>query len=313
MKVLMVMNEIESINPKKDSSLALMLEAQRRGYQIDYCLAEHLHLVNGMAYTNAREVEVASSLTEWFSYKEDWTTKACQDYNIIWMRTDPPFDLRYLYATLILEHAQASGCIVVNSPRVLRDLNEKMAIHWFPSLIPQSLVSSHYPLLMAFIEQHKKVVLKPLHVMAGTGIYLVERQGPNVKVILETITDNFTTPIMAQAFIPAVKKGDKRVMMIDGEPFQYGLKRIPQKGEFRANLAQGGTGEPFELDSKTMQFAQQLSPVLKEKGVIFAGIDLIGDYLTEINVTSPTCIQEIDAGFGVNISDIIWQAIEKRL
>lgn len=313
MNVLMVMDAIESINPAKDSSLALMLEAKQRGYAIECCQIKDLVIEDGHACGLTRSIDVFDDAHTWFKYLSQAIAKPLADFQVIWMRKDPPFDINYFYSTLILEHAQSMGSLVVNAPSALRDLNEKMAIQWFPDLSPPSLVSSQYRLLSAFIEQHKKVVLKPLDVMAGAGIYLIEKQGLNNKVILESMTENFSLPIMAQQFIPAVKKGDRRVMIIDGEPFGYGLKRIPKSGEFRANLAQGGTGQPYKLDNKDLELSKKVGGGLKQKGVLFAGIDIIGDYLTEINVTSPTCIREIDAAFDVNISEVLWQAIEARL
>jgi glutathione synthase len=229
------------------------------------------------------------------------------------MRKDPPFDANYLYATYILEQAEAAGVYVLNKPQSLRDANEKMFTAWFPQCCIDTLVSRDASKIRQFLQEHKDIILKPLDGMGGASIFLVREQDPNLSVILETMTEHGQRFIMAQKYLPAIKYGDKRILMVNGEPVPYCLARIPASGESRGNLAAGGRGEGQALSARDRWIAEQVGPILKAKGLVFVGIDVIGDYLTEINVTSPTCVQELDKQFGLNISAQLMDHIEAKI
>lgn len=311
-KLGIVMDPISSINIKKDSSFAMLLEAQRRGYEIHYMEMGDLSLRGGVTYARTRLLSVEQNYEQWYTFGSEQTIPLA-DLNVVLMRKDPPFDTEFIYATYLLERAEEQGTLIVNKPQSLRDCNEKLFTAWFPDLTPETLVTRDKARLKAFWQKHTDIILKPLDGMGGTSIFRVKEGDPNLSVITETLTELGTRYCMAQNYLPAIKEGDKRVLVVDGEPVPYCLARVPQGGETRGNLAAGGRGEPRPLTESDWAIARKVAPVLKAKGLIFVGLDIIGDRLTEINVTSPTCIREIEAEFPVSITGMLMDAIEKRL
>lgn len=311
-KLGIVMDPISSINIKKDSSFAMLLEAQRRGYQIHYMEMNDLYLDTGNPRARTRLLSVKEDKQSWFDFQSEQEI-ALEELDVILMRKDPPFDTEFIYATYILEKAEEKGTLIVNKPQSLRDCNEKLFTAWFPELTPATLVTRRAELIREFHAKHSDVILKPLDGMGGSSIFRIKQDDPNVSVIIETLTEHATRYCMAQNFLPAIKDGDKRVLVVDGEPVPYCLARIPQKGETRGNLAAGGCGEARPLTDSDWQIANAVGPALKKRGLIFVGLDIIGDRLTEINVTSPTCIREIEAAFPVSITGMLMDAIERRL
>lgn len=311
-KLGVVMDPIESINIKKDSSFAMMLEAQKRGWEIHYMQMNDLSLEQGKALARTQIVKLEQNPENWFEVVSEQEI-ALADLDAVLMRKDPPFDTEYIYATYILERAEVEGCLIVNKPQSLRDCNEKLFTAWFPEWTPTTLVTRRTEQIKAFQEKHGDVILKPLDGMGGSSIFRVKQGDPNLSVIIETLTNLGTNYCMAQTFVPDISNGDKRILVVDGEPMPYCLARIPAKGETRGNLAAGGRGEARPLSETDWEIARAVAPTLKEKGLIFVGLDVIGDKLTEINVTSPTCIREIEAAFDINISGKLMDAIEARL
>jgi glutathione synthase len=311
-KLGIVMDPIADINIKKDSSFAMLLEAQRRGYELHYMEMADLYLINGEARARTRTLSVEHNYDKWYESGSEQDL-ALAELDTILMRKDPPFDTEYIYATYILERAEEKGTLIVNKPQSLRDCNEKLFTAWFPELTPETLVTRNKAQLKAFWQKHTDIILKPLDGMGGTSIFRVKEGDPNLSVIAETLTELGSRYCMAQNYLPAIKDGDKRVLVVDGEPVPYCLARIPQGGETRGNLAAGGRGEPRPLSESDWAIARKVAPVLKAKGLIFVGLDIIGDRLTEINVTSPTCIREIEAEFPISITGMLMDAIEKRL
>ncbi|WP_296318371.1 glutathione synthase [Gilliamella sp.] len=312
-KLGIVMDPISHIKIKKDTSFAMLLEAQKRGYELFYIEMNDLFLDTGEAYATTRALTVYNDKDHWFELGQEKTIPL-SDLDTILMRKDPPFDTEYIYATYILERAEANGVLVVNKPQSLRDCNEKLFTAWFAEFTPKTLVTRQTQHIKAFHEQHHDIILKPLDGMGGSSIFRIKQDDPNVSVIIETLTEHNTRYCMAQNFIPAIKDGDKRVLVVDGEPVPYCLARIPQKGETRGNLAAGGHGEVRALSESDWHIAKSIAPVLKEKGLLFVGLDIIGDKLTEINVTSPTCVREIEAANpGLSITGMLMDAIEHRL
>ncbi|MBV7297824.1 glutathione synthase [Enterovibrio paralichthyis] len=311
-KLGVVMDPIESINIKKDSSFAMMLEAQKRGWEIHYMQMNDLSLEQGKALARTQIVKLEQNPEKWFEVVSEQEI-ALADLDAVLMRKDPPFDTEYIYATYILERAEVEGCLIVNKPQSLRDCNEKLFTAWFPEWTPTTLVTRRAEQIKAFQEKHGDVILKPLDGMGGSSIFRVKKGDPNLSVIIETLTNLGTNYCMAQTFVPDISNGDKRILVVDGEPMPYCLARIPAKGETRGNLAAGGRGEARPLSETDWEIARAVAPTLKEKGLIFVGLDVIGDKLTEINVTSPTCIREIEAAFDINISGKLMDAIEARL
>ncbi|BCV65386.1 MULTISPECIES: glutathione synthase [Shewanella] len=311
-KLGIVMDPIKDINIKKDSSFAMLLAAQSRGYELFYMEMQDLALLQGEAWAKMRPLKVQEDPTDWYQLGEA-TDTPLKELDVILMRKDPPFDTEYIYATYMLERAEEAGVLIVNKPQSLRDANEKLFTAWFSQFTPTTLVSSDPQRLRAFHAQHGDVILKPLDGMGGTSIFRVKQDDPNLGVIIETLTDYGQNYAMAQVFIPEITKGDKRILVIDGEPVPYCLARIPKKGETRGNLAAGGSGVAQPLSESDWAIARALGPELKKRGLIFVGLDVIGDKLTEINVTSPTCIKEIEAAFDVNITGMLMNAIEQRL
>jgi glutathione synthase len=311
-KLGIVMDPIEHINYKKDSSLAMLWAAQDKGWELFYLRPQQLFLQNGEAFAIAHPIKVFHDSKHWFDLGEA-KSMALAELDVILMRKDPPFDNEYIYNTYILEAAEKRGVLVVNKPASLRDCNEKVFATQFPQCCPPHLVTADASLLKAFHKQHGDVIFKPLDGMGGSQIFRLRTDDPNVSVIIETLTQMGRQTIMAQQFIPAIVHGDKRILVVDGEPMPFGLARIPQQGETRGNLAAGGTGVPKPLTERDYWICQQVIPTLREKGLLFVGLDVIGDYLTEINVTSPTCIREIDNEHHLDIAGKLMQAIEKRL
>lgn len=307
-----VMDPIEAITPKKDSTLAMMLEASRRGATIHYLEQRDLKLFRGEAFGRSRILSVKDSLDDWFEFGSS-TDIPLADLDVILMRKDPPFDMEYIYTTYILERAEQGGALVVNKPQSLRDMNEKAYTAWFGDCAPITLVTRSMADMKALLKEHHRIVVKPLDGMGGRSIFVVAEGDSNANVIFETLTDNGRRFALAQVFIPEITSGDKRILLINGEPIPYALARIPSKDDNRGNLVMGAIGEGRELTDRDRWICSRVGPVLKERGVIFAGIDVIGDYLTEINVTSPTGIRELDSKYGLNIAGTLFDAIEETL
>ncbi|MEJ5113460.1 glutathione synthase [Erwinia billingiae] len=311
-KLGIVMDPITSINIKKDSSFAMLLEVQRRGYEIHYMEMNDLYLRGGEARARTRTLSVEQNYDKWFDFGSEQDI-ALADLNVVLMRKDPPFDTEFIYATYILERAEEKGTLIVNKPQSLRDCNEKLFTAWFAELTPDTLVTRSAQKIREFWQEHGDIILKPLDGMGGASIFRIKKEDPNLSVIIETLTEHGNFYCMAQNYIPAITEGDKRVLVVDGEPVPYCLARIPKSGETRGNLAAGGRGEARPLTESDWEIARRVGPTLKAKGLIFVGLDIIGDKLTEINVTSPTCIREIEAAFPVSITGMLMDAIEKRL
>ncbi len=307
-----VMDPIGSINLKKDSTYAMLLEAQQRGWEINYMEQADLSVRDGRALAGMRRLTLRPGQQPWFDLS-DSRSEPLDGLNAILMRKDPPFDLEYIYTTYILELAEARGTLVVNKPQSLRDANEKMFTLWFPQCAPPTLVTKKAAPLRAFLQEHQDIILKPLDQMGGASIYRVREDDPNISVIIETLTAHGRTLAMAQRYLPEISAGDKRILLVDGEPVPYALARIPLPGETRGNLAAGGRGEGRALSERDRWICAEVGPVLRAKGILFAGLDVIGDYLTEINVTSPTCIRELDGLYGLNISAQLLDAIAARV
>ncbi len=311
-KLGIVMDPIHSINIKKDTSFAMLLEAQRRGYEIHYMEMNDLYLRGGEGRARTRLLSVEQNVDKWFEFGSEQDIPL-SDLNVVLMRKDPPFDTEFIYATYILERAEEKGTLIVNKPQSLRDCNEKLFTAWFAELTPDTLVTRNASQIREFWQQHGDIILKPLDGMGGASIFRVKKEDPNLSVIIETLTQHGSFYCMAQNFIPGIKDGDKRVLVVDGEPVPYCLARIPKSGETRGNLAAGGRGEARPLTESDWEIARRVGPTLKAKGLIFVGLDIIGDKLTEINVTSPTCVREIEAAFPISITGMLMDAIEKRL
>lgn len=311
-KLAIVMDAISTINYKKDSSLAMLWAAADKGWSLYYLTLSDLYLENGIAKGQAAELTVARN-PEQFYQLSPVSSIELSEFDVILMRKDPPFDNEYIYATYILEQAEQSGVLVVNKPQSLRDCNEKMFATQFSQCAPPHLVTRDATLLRQFHQQYGDVIFKPLDGMGGTAIFRLTESDPNVAVIIETLTANGTQQIMAQKYLPEIKQGDKRILVVNGKPVDYCLARIPKTGETRGNLAAGGTGVAQPLTERDRWIANQVAPELVKRGLLFVGLDVIGDFLTEINVTSPTCIREIDAAFNTNIAGELMDVIEQKL
>lgn len=296
-----VMDPIEGITPHKDTTLAMLLEAQRRGWAIRYMRQEDLDLVDGRFSTRARPLAVRDSDDDWFDLGDPHPMTA-GDLDAVLMRKDPPFDLEYVYTTYLLERAEAEGAPVFNRPRALRDVNEKAYTARFPDLCTPTMVSRDMGRLRAFLREHGKCVVKPLAGMGGESVFVLEAGDPNTSVVLTTLTDKGRRFTMAQRYIPEIRDGDKRILLIDGEPYPRALARIPAEGETRGNIAAGGRGVGVELSARDREICDRVGAVVREMGLGFVGLDVIGDYLTEINVTSPTCVRELDRIYDDNIA-----------
>ncbi len=306
------MDPIESITPYKDSSLAMLLEAQRRHAQIHYFQQGDLKLLDGKAIGRSRRLNVRDNNEDWYEFGAVDSIDL-GDLDVILMRKDPPFDMEYVYTTYILDRAEAAGALVVNRPQALRDINEKAYTAWFPECTPLTLITRSMDEMRAFLAENSRIVVKPLDGMGGKSIFVVQHGDKNANVIFETLTDFGQRYAMAQIHIPEISLGDKRILLIDGEAVPFALARIPPADDNRGNLVVGAKGVGQELSDVDRTICERVGPVLKEHGVIFAGIDVIGDYMTEINVTSPTGIRELDTQFDLNIAGQLFDAIESEL
>jgi len=311
MRLGVVMDPIGSINIKKDTSFAMLLEAQSRGWELYYMEQTDLYLEEGKVMAACCRLSVDNNPDGWFELGAK-TEKPLAELDVILMRLDPPFDMDYIYSTYLLEQAEAEGVLVVNKPQSLRDANEKLFTAWFPQCCAPTLVTSQMDRIRQFLSKHDDIIIKPLDGMGGASIFRLKKADHNLGVVLETMTDHGKKLTMVQRFLPDIKHGDKRILIINGKPVPYGLARIPAKGETRGNLAAGGTGEGRELTDRDRWLCEQIGPTLVEKGLLFVGLDVIGDYVTEINVTSPTCVKELDALYDLNISGLLMDCIEEK-
>ncbi len=312
LKLGIVMDSIESITAKKDSSFAMLLEATRRGAEIHYFEQRDLSMLSGTASGRSTRVTVQDNPNNWFEFGEQAEIEL-GELDVILMRKDPPFDMEFVYTTYILDRAQLAGALVVNAPQALRDMNEKAYTAWFPDCTPLTLVTRSMPEMKAFLAKHERIVVKPLDGMGGRSIFVIKKGDNNANVILETLTDYGQRFAMAQVYIPEITLGDKRILLIDGEAVPYALARIPTGDDNRGNIVAGASTKGQELSDADRRICERVGPVLRDHGVVFAGIDVIGDYMTEVNVTSPTGIRELDKAFDLNIAGLLFDAIEKKL
>jgi len=310
MKIAFVLDPLDSIKTYKDSSFAMMREASARGHTLASLQQEDLVLRNGKVLGYARDLTLTSDAKQWYRAGER-VPVGLDTFDAVMMRKDPPFDMEYIYSTYLLELAQRQGAWVVNDPRAVRDHNEKLAIFRFAEFTVPTLVTREESLIRDFLAEHGDIVVKPLDGMGGTSVFRLHRQDYNIGVVIETVTHFGQRTVMAQKFIPEIAKGDKRVLIIDGEPVPYSLARIPKQGETRGNLAAGGTGVAQPLSARDLEIARALGPELKAAGLLLVGLDVIGDYLTEVNVTSPTCMREIADQTGFNVAAMMIDALEK--
>ncbi|ELA09631.1 glutathione synthetase [Moraxella macacae 0408225] len=306
---LIVMDEIGSINYKKDSTLAMMWAIQKRQHALNYCKINDLWLKNGELMIDSQPLTAFKNPHKFYELGEKTTVNATS-FDVILMRKDPPFDMKFLYALYLLEYAKRAGVKVVNDPTNVQNCNEKLFATQFNQLMTPTIVSQKQAHIREFIREHNDVIVKPLDGMGGMGIFRLSSDSPNIGSTLEMLTQIETLPIMAQKFIPNIKDGDKRVLIVGGKPVDYCLARIPVGGETRGNLAAGGRGVAMPLSNRERELAEMVAPILLEKGLLFVGLDVIGDFITEINVTSPTCIREIDDQFGTDIATDFVQVIE---
>ncbi|NMY90214.1 glutathione synthase [Pseudomonas oryzihabitans] len=306
-----VMDPIERISYKKDSSMAMLWAAKARGWTLHYFEMQDLYQVDGEARGRGRHLDVFQDPERWFAFGED-VDLPLRELDVILMRKDPPFDNEFVYATYLLEQAERGGTLVVNRPASLRDCNEKFFATLFPELAPPTLVSRRADIIREFARTHGDVILKPLDGMGGSSVFRHREGDPNLSVILETLTAHGTQQIIAQRYLPGIKDGDKRILMIDGQPVDYCLARIPAQGETRGNLAAGGRGVAQPLSARDREIAATVGPELRKRGLLFVGLDVIGEHLTEINVTSPTCIREIDAAYDTRIAERLMDVIAQQ-
>ncbi len=311
-KLAVVMDPIQSINFKKDTTLAMLNAAQKKGWQLFYIEQDGLYLEDGKAMAIMQDLSVEMNPQNFFTLGPE-SRQSLADVDVILMRKDPPFNREFIYSTYILEQAEREGVLVVNKPQALRDFNEKVSATLFPQCCTPVLVSRKKELLQDFYKAQKDVIFKPLDGMGGTGIFRIKPGDPNISVIIETLTEYGTRQIMAQTFIPEITSGDKRILMIDGKSVGFALARLPAANETRGNLAAGGTAKGVELSDRDRWICDQVGPTLKENGLLFVGLDVIGDYLTEVNVTSPTCIRELDEIFNLDIAGDLMNCIEQKL
>ncbi|TZF85496.1 glutathione synthase [Cognatilysobacter lacus] len=309
--IVVVMDPISSIKIAKDSTFAMLLEAQRRGHRLLYVVPGGLSVRDGRASALAAPLRVADDANGWFELGDASHVDLGRGH-VVLMRTDPPVDAEYVHDTQVLSIAQRAGALVVNDPQGLRDMNEKLTALEFPECCPPTLVTRDAAAIKHFVATHGDAVLKTLDGMGGHSIFRARTGDPNINVILETLTQGGGHLAMAQRYIPEISDGDKRILLIDGVPVDYCLARIPQGDEFRGNLAVGGRGEGRPLTERDRWIAAQVGPDMKARGMVFVGLDVIGGYLTEVNVTSPTCIRELDKQFGLNIAGLLFDAIEAR-
>lgn len=307
---LIVMDDIATINYKKDSTLAMMWAILARGHTLNYCQIQDLWLKNGELHIDSQPLNVFQNPDKFYELGEKISQKAT-DFDVILMRKDPPFDMPFLYSLYLLEYAKRAGVKVINDPTHVQNCNEKLFATQFPHLMTPTTVSNKRAHIRAFIKEHKDVIVKPLDGMGGMGIFRLTADSPNIGATLEILTKLEHLPVMAQKFIPDIKTGDKRILIVGGKPVDYCLARIPAEGETRGNLASGGQGVAMALSDSERKLAESVAPTLLQKGLLFVGLDVIGDYITEINVTSPTCVREIDDQCGTQIAVDFIQVIER--
>ncbi len=312
LKIGIVMDPIESIAPYKDSSLAMLLEAGRRDAEIHYFEQADLKLVSDRAMGMSTLLTVRDDNDDWFE-KGQRQEIALGDLDVILMRKDPPFDMEYIYTTYILDRAKAAGALIVNDPQALRDMNEKAFTAWFPDCTPPMLIARSMTDMKAFLNEHGRIVAKPLDGMGGKSIFVIDKGSKNANVTFETLTNDGRKFAMAQLYIAEISAGDKRIMLVNGEAVPYALARVPSDDDHRGNLVMGAKGIGQELSAADRAVCERVGPVLRDAGVLFAGIDIIGDYLTEVNITSPTGIRELDKQFDLNIAGLLFDAIEKAI
>ena len=311
LRIGVLMDPIATINTKKDTTLGLLRAASAAGHQLTYLEQADLTVRNGETMASLRPLTVYDDDTAWYAMDERYNA-SLSTLDVVLMRKDPPFDMEFFYTTQLLEDAERRGTLIVNRCASLRDCNEKLFATQFPECCPPLIVSRDPSVLRAFHAEHGDVIFKPLDGMGGQSIFRVKENDPNLNVILETLTDNGGVTIMAQQYLPAIKDGDKRVLMINGEAMPFCLARLPMAGENRGNLAAGGSGIVQPLSDRDLWIAEQVGPTLREKGLLFVGLDIIGDYLTEINVTSPTCMREIDRAKNTQIAEQLIACIERE-
>ncbi len=312
MKLLFILDPLETLKIKKDTSFAMMSEAQTRGHEIWVCLQSDLVWDQGKISIDATHIEILGEQAQW--YQEITSeTKTPSDFDSAIMRKDPPFDMEYIYSTYLLELAEAEGLKVFNKPSAIRDHNEKLSIARYPEFIAPTIVTRNLSAIKSFIKDHDQVILKPLDGMGGSSIFRTSESDPNLGVILETLSGVSRESIMAQRFIPEISEGDKRVLLIDGKPAEYALARIPQGQDHRGNLAAGGKGKAMPLTDREREIANTIGPGLASRGLLLVGLDVIGGFLTEVNVTSPTCMREIHEQTGFNVAGMFIDALEQKI
>jgi glutathione synthase len=313
-KICAIMDPIADIHVKKDTTVALLLQAQKLHWEIHYLQPKDIFLANHIVHGLTHKMSLRDASENWVAFdKPEPERRPLKDFDIILMRKDPPFDNAYLYTTYLLEIAQKAGCFIVNDPRSIRDANEKLFASWFPQCCPETLVTTNKQLINEFLKKHAAIVVKRLNSMGGDAVFMLDGDNPNFNVTIEVLTERGTLPIMAQRFIPEIVNGDKRILMIDGKPYPYALSRVPARGDFRGNLASGATAVGAKLTARDQWLCEQIGETLRKKNLFFVGVDVIGDFITEINVTSPTCVREIEHAFQINICAEILQQLELKL
>ena len=312
LKVGIIIDPIASIDPKKDSSFAMVVEATRRGADLHYFEQKHLFISSGKAFGISTQLSINNDDKKWFELGSQEKI-ALGDLDVILMRKDPPFNMEYVYTTYILDRAKIDGALIVNDPQALRNMNEKIFTSWFSECTPLTLITRSMDEMKSFLKQHNKIVVKPLDGMGGRSVFVVQKDDKNANVIFETLTKNGKYFAMTQIFIPDIIHGDKRILIVDGEPIPYALARIPSEDDNRGNIVAGASTKGQKLSNEDLKICSIVGPILKKHGVLFAGIDVIGNFLTEINVTSPTGIRELDKQFNLNIAGVLFDAIEYNL
>jgi len=311
MKLAVIMDPIEKIIPEKDGTLDLLLAAQDRNYELVYFEQQNLKIIDGSPLGKGRPLTVKDDIEQWFQFSND-NEYCLSDFDVILMRKDPPFNLEYIYCTYVLDLAQNQGSRVINQPSALRNFNEKVSITLFPSMTPQTLVTSSIDEIKVFLDRHEKIVVKPLDGMGGRSVFVVDDNDLNAHSIFETITNLSSVTVMAQAYVPEILQGDKRIHIVYGQHCNTALARIPSDHDNRGNLVMGATGQTQELSSRDKEICEAIGPTLLDHGIYFAGIDVIGDYLTEINITSPTGMREIKRYAGEDVSGFFFDCLESR-
>lgn len=312
MNIGFLMDPISQINIKKDTTFAMLLASQARGWINKIILPEHIWLQDGIAWGRMHSVKVFDDVNHFYELGEA-EEQPLVDLDVLLMRKDPPVTMDYFYLTYLLEQAESQGLLVLNKPSSLRDANEKLFTAWFPQCCPKTLLTSQSDLILDFVDSVENAVIKPLDNMGGQSVFRLSADDPNHNVIIETVTQRGTKKVMVQQYIPEIMAGDKRILMVNGEPVPYAFARVPAEDDFRGNLASGAEGVGRELTDRDRWICEQVGPVLKEKGLLFVGLDVIGDYLTEINVTSPTCARELNELYGLDIAGEFLDVVEELM